>query len=49
MERAMRLALDRIAPATGGMPGDETREDVGDGLHLGIGGDLRVAIHRGSW
>ncbi len=43
VEGAMRLVLDRIAPAARRMVGDELREDGGDRGRRGVGGDGGVA------
>ncbi len=45
VERTVRFAFDRVAPAARRMPGHEAGEDAGDRRRLRVGGHLRVACH----
>ena len=45
VEGAMRLVLDRVAPAAGGVASDEAGQDVGDRRRVLLGGDFGVAGH----
>ena len=45
VERAVRLVVDRVAPAAARMRGDELRDDRGDRRGVEIGGNVGVAGH----
>ena len=45
-QRAMRLFVDRIAPAARRMLGNEARQNLRDRRRIVVGGNLRVTRHR---